>query len=214
MNNAPQTPFEDVIDQIMLEESAPDHAVLMRWVERYPEHRDALARFFATWAVQEKSAEKVPVDEDLAGSRMVSKALNILYHQARATAGATAGAVTPKPQRLCQVIKSRGLSEAEVAERCDLDDSLLTKLDLGRINFRSIPRKLFRCLAECLGDTIDAIRALLSGDPVPAGANMSRKKPVITTEDFLDAVRSSDLPDEAKTAWVVAVTEESAEEQA
>jgi hypothetical protein len=43
---------------------------------------------------------------------------------------------------------------------------------------------------------------------------MSRKKPVITTEDFLDAVRSSDLPDEAKTAWAAAVTEESAEEKA
>lgn len=199
MNNAPQTPFDEVVDQIMLEESAPDHAVLLRWVKRYPEHRDALTRFFSTWAVQEKSTEKVSVDEDVAGSRMVSKALNILYHQA---------SVTAKPQRLCQAIKSRGLSEAEVAKRCELDDSLLTKLDLRRIKFGSIPRKLFRCLAECLGETIDAIRALLSGAPVPAGANMSRAKPVIATEDFLDAVRSSDLPDDAKTAWAVAVTEE------
>jgi len=210
MNNTPQTPFEDIVDQIMLEESAPDHAVLMRWAKRYPEHRDALARFFATWAVQEKSPEKVPVDEDVAGSRMVSKALNILYHQA----SATAGAVAPQPQRLCQVIKSCGRSEAEVARRCELDDSLLTKLDLRRINFKSIPRKLFRCLAEALGETIEAIRALLSGGPIPAGANMSRGKPVITTEDFLDAVRSSDLPDEAKTAWTAAVTEEKAEEEA
>lgn len=205
MNSGPFNQLENVIDQIMLEESEPKHAVLMRWVARYPEHRDGLVRFFATWAVQAKSNEAVAVDEDLAGSRMVSKALNFLYQQSLPSP-ACSGSATP--QRLCRAIKSHGLTEQEVRERCQIDDSLLAKLDLRRINVGSIPRKLHQLLADVLRRPLDDVRRLLAGDPVPAAANRSRSKPAIKTEDFLDAVRTSDLTNDLKAAWAAAVAAE------
>ena len=48
----PKIDLEDVLNAIMLAEQEPDYKALQRWCKRYPEHRDALARFFATWAIQ------------------------------------------------------------------------------------------------------------------------------------------------------------------
>lgn len=203
MNNQPHTPMEDVIDEIMLEENTPSHAALMRWAARYPEHRDALTRFFATWAMQETSKEKVTVDETLAGERMVSKALNILYQQ---TAPSPSPAELVKPLRLCRAIKAHGLTEKEFAARCDLDDSLVDKLDLRRIP--NIPRRLYQLVSVALGLAIDVIRDMCVGEPVAAAANMAKGKPVIRTEEFLDAVRASDLPEELKAKWIETVAAE------
>ena len=49
--------FEDVLDELMLEEPKPDYEALVRWQERYPKYRKELADFFATWSVQEHRAQ-------------------------------------------------------------------------------------------------------------------------------------------------------------
>jgi DNA-binding PadR family transcriptional regulator len=56
--------LEDVLDALMLEEPKPAYAALLRWSERYPQHRDALTRFFATWAIQAGRPEEPDLSEE------------------------------------------------------------------------------------------------------------------------------------------------------
>ncbi|AWM39177.1 hypothetical protein GobsT_25380 [Gemmata obscuriglobus] len=199
--HSPHT-FEDVVDEIMLEEEKPTHEALVRWTAQYPKHREALSRFFATWALQETSREQVTVDEARAGDRMLSKALDFL-------AGQPAAATLPAaaPSRLSQAIKSRGLTDREFAKKCDLDESLVDKLDLRRIP-SGIPQKLHELAAAALDFTIDAVRAMFTGEPIGAVANKAKNKPTVPTEDFLAAVDSSDLPEDLKARWVEIVNQE------
>src|SRR6266850_584443 len=54
--------FEDVLDALMLEEPTPSYATLLRWSERYPQYREALAQFFATWAIQADQPQQVALE--------------------------------------------------------------------------------------------------------------------------------------------------------
>jgi len=75
--------FEDVLDALMLEEPTPNYATLLRWSERYPQYREALAQFFATWAIQADQPQRVALDEDRLVEKGVSHALEILRRQGR-----------------------------------------------------------------------------------------------------------------------------------
>src|SRR5262249_40019256 len=75
--------FEDVLDALMLEEPTPSYATLLRWSERYPQYRDALAQFFATWAIQADKPQEVTLDEDRLVETGVNHALEILRRQDR-----------------------------------------------------------------------------------------------------------------------------------
>jgi hypothetical protein len=197
------TPLEEVLDQIIMEESEPSHVVLSRWVARYPEYRDELTRFFATWAMQEASSEKVTVvDEALAGQRMVSQAMNLLYKQKVAR---TSDAEAEKAARLCDVLIAQGVSEEEFAPRCGLDELIVAKLDRRLIRFLSIPLRCFKKIAAALGRSIEEVRAMLAGAPIPLRTYKARERPEVKTEDFVDAVRSSSLSADAKTEWIEAV---------
>jgi hypothetical protein len=78
--------FEDVLDQLMIEEPKPTSEALARWQEKYPQYGQALAEFFETWAEQEALAgqpDDAPVDEEKLVRRGVEYALNILEKQGR-----------------------------------------------------------------------------------------------------------------------------------
>jgi hypothetical protein len=76
--------FDDVLTILMLEEHAPTDEALARWSERYPEHREDLADFFAVWAEQENSTEPEPdTDEDAIVEKSVKYAMSILERQGR-----------------------------------------------------------------------------------------------------------------------------------
>src|SRR5436190_14659950 len=77
----PKMSFEDILDELMLEEPTPSYAALLRWQERYPRYREQLADFFAAWAVQAVRAEQpeqIPIDEDKLVERGASHAMEIL----------------------------------------------------------------------------------------------------------------------------------------
>lgn len=74
--------INDLLDAIMLEESEPSHEALTRWREKFPEHRDRLASFFAIWAIQKHQPKQTEVDEEKIASRLVSHARNIMRNQA------------------------------------------------------------------------------------------------------------------------------------
>jgi len=75
--------FEDVLDALMLEESKPSYAALLRWSERYPQYRQELADFFATWAVQAERPQDVALDEEKLVDMGVRYALEISRRQGR-----------------------------------------------------------------------------------------------------------------------------------
>jgi hypothetical protein len=78
--------FEDILDELMLEEPKPTPEALARWQEKYPQYRQALADFFETWAEQEARAgepDDAPVDEEKLVQRGVEYAMNILRKQGR-----------------------------------------------------------------------------------------------------------------------------------
>jgi DNA-binding MarR family transcriptional regulator len=78
--------FEDILDQLMLEEPRPTHEALVRWSERYPEYRDALAQYFATWAIQGTRAEvpeQTVIEEERIAQKGVAHAMEILRKQGR-----------------------------------------------------------------------------------------------------------------------------------
>jgi DNA-binding PadR family transcriptional regulator len=78
--------WEDVLDALMLEEPKPSYEALVRWTERYPQYREALTEFFATWSMQAVWAdlpEQVEIDEDAIVEKGVSHALEIARRQGK-----------------------------------------------------------------------------------------------------------------------------------
>jgi len=78
--------FEDVLDELMLEESKSDYKALVRWQTRYPQFRHQLAEFFAAWSVERhrpKNAPETRIDEEKLIQRGVEHAMEILRRQGR-----------------------------------------------------------------------------------------------------------------------------------
>jgi hypothetical protein len=75
--------FDDVLDDLILEESFPDQAALLKWKERYPKFEKELEEYFATWTHQLNAAEDDDFDEDQIVERGVRHALEILQEQGR-----------------------------------------------------------------------------------------------------------------------------------
>lgn len=207
--NTHNTTFDDIIDELMFEESEPTHEALIRWCDRYPQHSEALARFFATWAVQKELPEQVSVDENRIADRLVSHALNLAYSQ---STGQAVDSTDAAPLRLCDAIAASGISEDEFATRCVLDDSIIAKFDRRLIPVKTIPRTCIDRIGTALGRAAAAVVAMLAGDAIPLGSYKATGRPATKQQDFLDAVKSSDLPDEAKSEWIRIATSEQGSE--
>ena len=54
--------FQDVIDEVMLEETEPTYQALVHWQKLYPKWRDSLAEYFAEWAL-DKTLDKTQTPE-------------------------------------------------------------------------------------------------------------------------------------------------------
>jgi hypothetical protein len=204
MTTAKSVAFEDLLDTIMMEEPEPTYAALQRWVARYPEHRQALASFFATWAVQEEMPEEAEAKFD---EERVHQ--EVLAH---------AQAILDGAPRLLRVAELAGVSREELAARCDLDASLVARLDARFITVATIPGELLRRLGEVLARGVDEVRKMLDGPPVAdpaegtAGAAGMQgafagavqgvdTKRLLIKIDFARAVQISQLPEESKRRW-------------
>jgi len=202
MKDERATSLEDILDLILSEEQEPNHETLLRWCKRHPEHADALTRFFATWAAQKEASGEAEIDEARIGNLLVSHALDIIHRQRTSCAAAESNA---EAERLCTAIASKNLSEEEFATACGLDESLVAKLDRRLINFRSIPLLCFRRIGDTLSMCLEAVRAMLSGPPITLKAHKARVRPTPKVEDFIDAVKVSDLSEDQKQEWIRAI---------
>ncbi len=193
-----QERLDRILDEIMLRESEPTHEALLRWCRQYPELREELATFFATWAIQKEEAERPAIDEDRVASRMVSHALNLLYQRAR---GPAVAAEPSAETRLHRMVKASGVAEDKLMAECNLDETLLAKLDRHLIVFESIPRICIQKLSKALHRAVEEVSRTIKGDPIPLSAYKSKGKPTLRQETFLDAVAASDLSDSDKREW-------------
>ncbi len=201
--NTPQMSIEELLDTILLDESAPTYEALLKWCERHPQYREELARFFATWGVQENISYDVEIDEDRLASLGVSQALNLL--ETRQEQQTHKSAHSRDGTRLLSWAGRIGISEEVLARKTRLDHVILKKLDLRRLT--GVPQQCLERLAMALQSSIDFLRLLITGPPVlQEGVRYkSRKRPKLTTEDFADAVRNSSLDDADKRYWLGAI---------
>jgi hypothetical protein len=137
----------------------------------------------------------------------VSHALDMLHRRHNATIR-TSKSDKMRP-RLIAAARAIGLSEEELASRAQLDVTLIEKLDLRRLT--RIPVFCFERLASVLGTIGDRIEEMTTGPPLlSAGVrHKARRRPAATTEDFVNAISTSSLPDEIKRFWFEAVEAES-----
>jgi len=199
--------YEDILDALMLEEASPNYEALTRWSDRYPQYSDALAQFFAVWALQ-LDLEDVPVvaDDDSLARRGVSYALDLLHRQdARRGKPGSKGALS-----LIKAVHDAGLSLDDVARRSDLDNSVIVKLSRCRIR-EPIPELCLERLSSTVNVPVELLQTMVTGPPM-WGAQVRHKaqgKPAPVTESFSEAIRNSSLPEETKDFWLrIVVTSE------
>ena len=200
MNNTQnQIPLEDVLNTVRQEVSEPNHAALLRWSEQYPQYRDELAEFFATWAFQLELPEDADVDEAQLANRLVSHALGILHKQRQASAKAPA--VQSASSRLIALAKRHGVTVRELACRTRLDEDIIVKFDLRRV--QNVPRLCIFWLRTAIGSTDSLFGQMVTGPPVMSYAvrHKSAQRPEPKTEDFVESVRNSSLSEEDKQFW-------------
>jgi hypothetical protein len=199
--------LDDVLDALMIEEPDPTYEALTRWSQRYPEYAEALANFFATWAVQTELPQENSADGERLANLAVSHALDIV-HRRDQTAERAPKTSSARP-RLIASARAVGISEEQLAIRSGLDSTIIDKLDLRRIS-TGIPRICFEQLATALGTFTDHIWEMTTGPPLLAAGtrHKAKRKPVPTTEDFADAIRNSSLSEQAKRFWLEAVAAE------
>jgi hypothetical protein len=196
MNDDTTTPLEEVLHRIATEETELTHDALIQWVMKHPEHRDELADYFATQATRKSIPAITAEDKAMAGQLMVSKALNHLYKMQQAAPTIQEGSA--KAVRLCDAVKECGLSEQDFEAKSGLDDLIIAKLDRRLVRVFSIPLLCFERIARALRQSLEDIRAMVSGDPIPLHSYKAAKQPEVKVEDFADAVRASNLPPDAK----------------
>lgn len=196
--NAPQPSVDELLDWIGTEETEPTYEALTRWCELFPQHTDALTKYFATWAIQEEEPVVLSLDVERLANRAVSHALNLLHEERQQLQAAQ-----PLPT-LSAAARTRGMTDAELASRCGLDETMLVKLARRRIPLTTIPRLCFARLQEALALPFEEICERLRGPPlaVSAGARLkSQRKPVIRTETFSEALEKSTLTEPEKAVW-------------
>jgi hypothetical protein len=79
--------WQDVLDAIMLEETSPSYEALLRWIDRYPQFRNELEDFFATWGVQTVITGEPEIDEDQIVNAAVTRALEIARREGKLAGG-------------------------------------------------------------------------------------------------------------------------------
>lgn len=198
---------DDVILDLLVEGVEPTYQNLAAAVAAYPQHRDALADFFASLAVQTAlgpETESSGCDVERFANIGVSRVLALRHQRAQPASS------SPPPARLCELVKARGLTSADLGARVGLDAALIMKLDRRRIQGPR-PMRMFERLGFELGVPPAYVIASSTGPPLASSRGNLRKAkgPIrIETETFEEAVRNSTLSDELQAFWLGLLADE------
>lgn len=196
--NRPKPGLEDILDAVMLDEVEPSYAALTRWSERYPEHREALAEFFATWAMQAELPQETEINEAIHVNLAVSHALDILHRRADKATPKT----LPATCRLISAAQMVGITDEQLATLVGLDRTIIQKLDLHRIT--NTPGLCIERLGTALNMPRDQIQEMATGPPLMGAGvrHKAKRTPSPATESFENAIRASSLSEEDKRFWL------------
>ena len=99
----------------------------------------------------------------------------------------------PALRGLISEARKRGLTAAELAEAAQLSVALVTKLDLRRIRYASIPRQVIEEVARALTRSAEQVALYLQGGPIRTAAVFSdgdAPEDPGGPQDFLEAVHT------------------------
>lgn len=197
--------LNDVLNEFVAAYEKPTAEALESWAVRYPQFRNELVDFAASWAAQlvlppaqELSAE----EEKLLVDRAMSHVQNVAYKRSETGAAQTEDRSI---NSLTVEAKREGMNAQEFAKACGLDLALVTKLNNRQIRPQSIPARLVSHIARLLSATVDAVSAYLTAPPQAlAGRSfLARGKPQSAEQQsFADAVRASSLSEPEKARWL------------
>jgi hypothetical protein len=197
--------LDDVLNEFVAAYEEPTAEALESWAARYPQYRDELIDFSASWAEQlvlpdapELSAE----EEKLLVDRAMSHVQNVTFKRDQ---NAAKQSESRSIASLTGEAKRAGMDVQEFAKACGLDVALVSKLNSRQIRPGSIPAGLVSHIARLLGASIDAVGAYLALPPqaLAGRAYLSRGKPQSgQQQSFADAVRGSSLSDAEKARWL------------
>lgn len=206
MENRNTMTLDDVLNEFVTANDRPTAQGLEEWAERYPQYRQELVDFAATWAEQlimPPAPELEPDTEKALIDRTMSHVLNVAYQrdekaQEQVESDHPINSLTGEAQRA-------GMNVQEFAKSCVLDLALVSKLNSRQIEPQTIPTRLVRHIARLLGRSVSAVTAYLALPPkaLAGRAFLSRGKPASTgRQNFLDAVRASSLSEAEKARWL------------
>jgi transcriptional regulator with XRE-family HTH domain len=164
------------------------------YLARYPEYALELADFIVTYHLtlaDLPEPDETPVETLSPG---FARALEAIH--AREGVGAQA-ALTGLEDRSFDV----GIDPDQLAERVGVSPSFIARLDARAVAAASIPRELFRRLADALDVQVEAVMAFLGASGQAGGAFFyADQAPTGGQDDFLTAIEASDDLDPARKA--------------
>src|SRR5689334_9162398 len=78
------TSFEDLLDDLVHEESEPTYEALVRWQERCPDWSQSLEEYFAVWMIQREELDDLPnIDQEAIAAKAAEYGMSLLREQGR-----------------------------------------------------------------------------------------------------------------------------------
>jgi hypothetical protein len=205
---APVATLQNVLNEFVLAEEHPTRAALGIWVRQYPQFERELAEFMAVWMAEETLPEPVVLaseDEDLIINRAMSQVENLLYQRGGSDAPAVVSTTAAPLTSLIQSARTISVDVPALAAACQLDRTLLVKLEAHLILASSIPAQLIEKLTQVLKRSAQEIAAFLEQPPriVPGTSFLAHDTPRVSPQEtFADAVQKSALPKALKDYWL------------
>lgn len=202
MTDMTKLELDDVLDLMLAQYGEPSEAALSDFGARFPLHARDLLEFAATWAEQAHLPVPPPLNEQqrMAVASRAASYLGNLLHQRDSAQATSTSAVT-----LASLASQAGSGLQAVAQACDLDLPLVSKLNSRRILSETIPQRLSARIAEFLGLPVERVLAAWSGPPrlAASAAFLAKTKPQAgAAESFADAIEASGLERSQKDHWL------------
>lgn len=197
--------LDDVLNEFVAAYEEPTAEALERWASRYPQFREELIDFAASWAEQivlPPAPELSPEEEKLLVDRAMSHVQNVTFKRDQSAADRTESRSIAS---LTGEAKRAGMGGQEFAKACGLDVALVSKLNSRQIRPRTIPARLVSHIARLLGTSIEAVEEYLARPPqaLAGRAYLARGKPQSAPQQsFADAVRGSSLSKAQIARWL------------
>jgi hypothetical protein len=177
------------------------------YLKRYPAYAAEIAEFIISYHLMYEHMPEPDAAVTAAFEPAFERALDMIRAEVeqRVADQAVAPAVAPQASLIGLADRAFdvGLDPERLAERAHISPSLIDQLDAHAIAASTIPRELFRRLAEMLDVSLEAVSGFLGASAQTGGAFYHASEAPSTKQDeFLAVIEASDDLDPAfKAEW-------------